>query len=133
MEQLINPVLNVIDTWPPSVSKTAMAIRSHWYETAKSLDLPPPEESLKWGEPAWRPRKGGTTLRMSWSERADALGIYVDCKTDLCARMQSDFPDAFRYTAPRALYLHPDTALPKDALSHLAKMAFRYKRILPTS
>ncbi|MFL4470881.1 hypothetical protein ACERZ8_13675 [Tateyamaria armeniaca] len=110
-----------------------MAIRTEWHETVQTLELPPLDESLKWGEPAWRPRKGGTTLRMSWKGDVEGLGIYMDCKTDLCARMQSDFPTAFRYVAPRALFLHPDTALPKEALRHLAKMAFRYKRVLPTS
>lgn len=131
MNDAINPVLGVIHTWPASVSTSAMAIRACWHETAAALDLPPLEETLKWGEPAWRPRTGGTTLRLGWKAGTGAVGIFVDCKTDLCARMQSDFPEAFRYAAPRALYLRPDNALPKEALHHLARIAFRYKRVLP--
>ncbi|WP_299725237.1 hypothetical protein [uncultured Tateyamaria sp.] len=133
MDHQINPVLQVIYNWPAWAADMALAVRAEWRQTATALDLPPLDESLKWGEPAWRPRKGGTTLRMSWRGDADGLGVYMDCKTDLCARMQSDFPAAFRYAAPRALFLQPDAELPQDALRHLAKMAFRYKRVLPTS
>lgn len=131
MDRQINPVLQAISNWPDAAADMGLAIRAHWQQTAQALDLPPLDESLKWGEPAWRPRKGGTTLRMNWKGDAEGLGIYMDCKTDLCARMQSDFPDAFRYAPPRALFLQPGAELPQDALTHLAKIAFRYKRVLP--
>ncbi|MEP6197007.1 MAG: hypothetical protein ABJ162_01255 [Erythrobacter sp.] len=110
-----------------------MTARAIAFEVADANPATELTESLKWGEPAWRPLKGGTTLRMSWKADRSAIGLFVDCKTDLCVRMQSDFPDAFDYDAPRALYLASSAALPKKALRHLAEMTFRYKRVLPVA
>lgn len=126
-------IQNAIATWPHTAQQHLLTARAIAFDVAGADPATRLDEALKWGEPAWRPRKGGTTLRMSWKTSEDALGLFVDCKTDLCARMQSDFPTAFRFAAPRALYLHPGDAFPSDAMRHLAKMAFRYKRILPSA
>ncbi|MEO0765464.1 MAG: DUF1801 domain-containing protein [Pseudomonadota bacterium] len=131
MQPLSPDILNVIASWPQHAQQHLLTARTIAFDVAEAQPATELTESLKWGEPAWRPLRGGTTLRMSWKADQDALGLFVDCKTDLCARMQSDFPDAFRYAAPRALYLDANAALPQDALRHLAEMAFRYKRVLP--
>jgi hypothetical protein len=44
-----------------------------------------------------------------------------------------DFPDAFTFTPPRVMTLHVAEPLPTQALTHLARIAFRYKRVLPTA
>ena len=119
-------------SWPAPVAQTALAIRTHLMQAAQDLDIQNLEESLKWGEPAWRPRKGGTTLRLSWKPGSDEIGLFVDCKTDLNARMMSDYPDAFRYHPPRAMYHSvADEDLPVAALTHLARITFRYSRVIP--
>lgn len=131
MELIPDPVLDQMNSWPQEIAETAHAIRTIWRSEAHALGISQLGESLKWGEPAWRPRKGGATLRMSWKAGQNALGIFVDCKTDLCARMQSDHPRDFRYQSPRAMYLKPERPLPAEALAHLARIAFRYKRVIP--
>lgn len=133
MQPLSPDILNTIALWPPHAQQLLLNARTVLFDVAAASPATQLSETLKWGEPAWRPHKGGTTIRMSWKADQDALGLFVDCKTDLCARMQSDFPDAFRYAAPRALYLDANAALPHDALRHLAEMAFRYKRVLPVN
>jgi len=133
MQPLSPDILNVIALWPQQAQQHLLAARTIAFDVAQDKPSTQLTESLKWGEPAWRPLKGGTTLRMSWKAERSALGLFVDCKTDLCARMQHDFPEAFDYAAPRALYLATDAAFPKDALRHLAKMTFRYKRVLPVT
>lgn len=123
-----------IDTfvrWPEPVAKRAYAIRDVFLDTAREMGIAQLDESLKWAAPAWRPRKGGATLRLSWQPGTEGIGIYVDCKTDLCARMMSDFPNAFRFVPPRVMYPDADADLPIDALQHLARMAFRYSRVIP--
>lgn len=132
MDRTPTPLTAVIDRWPSEAAAHAHAVRSLWQAEADALGIAHLDESLKWGEPAWRPRKGGATLRLSWKASVAELGIFVDCKTDLCARMQSDYPEAFRYVPPRALFLHPGAPLPVEALAHLARIAFRYKRVIPT-
>ncbi len=119
-------------SWPDRAAECAHSVRSIFVQTAKDIGVNSLEESLKWGEPAWRPKKGGITLRVAWSTNApEELGVFVDCKSDLCARMQSDFPRSFRYIAPRVMYIALDETIPEDALTHLAKLAFQYKRLLP--
>ena len=119
-------------SWPANAAQYASEIRALFIQTAQNFDVRDLEESLKWGEPAWRPKKGGTTLRASWSPKTPTeLGLFVDCKSDLCARMQSDFPNDFRFVAPRAMYLPLAQPVPTPAVTHLARIAFRYKRVIP--
>ncbi|MEO9896233.1 MAG: hypothetical protein ABJD13_06640 [Paracoccaceae bacterium] len=129
----IHPDLNhKFQSWPSKATQHAKDVRALFIQTAQDIDVRDLEESLKWGEPAWRPQKGGTTLRAAWSAKSPReLGLFVDCKSDLCARMQADFPNAFRYVAPRAMYLRLDEPVPTPAVRHLARMAFRYKRVIP--
>ncbi len=101
---------------------------------AKAAQTGPLSEGLKWGQPAWRPVKArmGSTLRLSW--RADAptqLDLFVDCKTDLAARITRDFPDAFDSDARRRLTLQTTEPMPDDALWHLARRTFTYHRDKP--
>ena len=90
------------------------------------------QESLKWGQPAWRPKTGGTTLRMGWdARRANCLTFYATCSTDLILRLKMRHPNAFDYAPPRAAHHDLAHPLPRGALRDLAEMAFHYKRVLP--
>ena len=132
MEQMPADLTEKMLTWPEAVAARAYEVRAHFLEQANDMGIAHLGESLKWGEPSWRPRKGGTTLRLSWSPgNAGILGLYVDCKTDLCARMQSDYPAAFDYAPPRVMRHDVGAPLPVDAIRHLARIAFRYKRVIP--
>ncbi len=133
MKDLPTELFDTFQSWPPHVAKRAHDIRGIFVRIAEELQISRLDESLKWGQPAWRPAKGGTTLRMSWSsDCADEVGVFVDCKTDLCARMQYDFPDTFRYAPPRILFHVAEADLPSEALTQLARIAFCYKRVIPT-
>ena len=88
------------------------------------------DESLKWGQPSWRPRRPrtGSTLRLNWSDNApDSLMAYVDCKTDLAAQMKTRFPDLPGNDGRRALRfdLNENNT---DALWQLAHLTFTYHR-----
>lgn len=81
-------ILNQIDRWPEDAQQRLLALRTLFHEVAQDADIGPLDESLKWGQPAWRPRRArtGTTLRLNWSPDApDRLSAYVDCKTDLAS------------------------------------------------
>ena len=132
MTPLHPDLIHKLQSWPTRAVQHAHVIRALFLQTAQDIDAYNLEESLKWGEPAWRPKKGGTTLRVAWSTKSpDELGLFVDCKSDLCARMQWDFPSTFRFVAPRAMYLQLDRNVPETAVTQLAQMAFRYKRVIP--
>lgn len=55
----------------------------------------PLEESLKWGEPAYRPRSGsGSTVRLGVPRDApDRCGVFFICSTGLVDTFRADFPE----------------------------------------
>lgn len=131
MEHAPAPVLAAIAQWSSAAQQTAWTCRSLFLQTALENDTGPIEESLKWGQPAWRPQRPrmGSTLRMFWVPATpDLLSLYVDCKTDLAARMHDLYPDLAVNDGRRQLGISLQDPLPEQALSHLAQMTFTYHR-----
>ncbi|WP_299148508.1 hypothetical protein [uncultured Tateyamaria sp.] len=121
--------LTLIAGWPDTAQHHFGAMRALFLDVAAQADIGPLEESLKWGQPAWRPRKPrtGSTLRLDWSRAApDRLMAYVDCKTDLADQMAARFPCAFHNDGRRSLGFDLDTDLPTDAVRQLAHLTFTY-------
>ena len=75
-------------TYPDKPRQMLLTIR-HWiFEIAgDEASIGTLDESLKWGEPAWRPKSGsGITIRADWKEKVpDQVMVFFDCKTDLRA------------------------------------------------
>ena len=125
------PLTDTLATWSAPAQKCAHTCRTLFHTIAKDADTGPLEESLKWGQPAWRPRtaRTGATLRMHWDAATpDRLSLYVDCKTDLAARMQDIYPDLPLNDGQRHLGININAPLPEQALAHLAEMTFTYHR-----
>ena len=92
-------------------------------------DIGPLDETLKWGQLSWRPikPKTGSTLRVNWSTTSPTeLAVFVDCKTDLAARMQTLYPNLPSNDGRRRIALDLNAPFPETALAHLAEMTFRY-------
>ena len=131
MTPLPPSLTNVFESWSPSAQKTAQLCRDLFVDAAVRLDTGPLEESLKWGQPAWRPRRPrtGSTLRMGWDAAApDELALFVDCKTDLAARMREVYPALTSNDGRRRIGVSLSTPLPEQAIAHLAEMTFSYHR-----
>lgn len=65
-------------------------------------------ESLKWGQPAYRPvgTRAGTTVRIdALKGSVDRYALYVHCQTDLIARFRDLYSDALRFEGNRAILL----------------------------
>ena len=102
-----------------------------FHDVAEKAGAGPLDETLKWGQPSWRPMKPrtGSTLRIDWSPKYPSrLSLYVDCKTDLAARMQMLYPDLPENDGQRHLAVALDAPLPEQAIAHLADMTFTYHR-----
>ena len=129
MEQL-DPTLNtLIAQWPEQAQKQLLAVRAILHDVSETSQSGPLDESLKWGQPAWRPRRPrtGATLRLNWSDAApDRLMAFVDCKTDLASQMSTRFPGQFENDGGRALAFDLNEALPVDAIAQLAQLTFTY-------
>ncbi len=90
-------------------------------------------ESLKWGEPAYRPAKArtGTTVRLGISPAAQACAVFVHCKTTLMASYRDLYPESFGFEGERALILDLDRPLPAEALRHCLSLALTYHAAKP--
>lgn len=86
------------------------------------------EESLKWGEPAYRARNGaGSTVRIDWKPRApQQVFVYFHCKTSLVETFRTLFPNDFRFVDNRALVFTLGARLPEDALRLCMGAALTY-------
>ena len=118
-------------TWPVQAQGHFTRLRTIVHDVAAAADVGPLEESLKWGQPAWRPKRPriGSTLRVDWAPSApDLLMVYVDCKTDLAAQMDTRFPGEFRNDGRRALGFELNQPLNEDAVWQLAHLTLTYHR-----
>ncbi len=123
------PLAALIATWPAPARDALLTCRNLFHQISKDRALGPLDEALKWGQPAWRPVKPrtGSTLRLWWSDaQPDHLAVFVDCKTDLAARMGDLYPQLPENDLQRRLSFSLDAPFPEQAMSHLADMTFAY-------
>lgn len=121
----------VLSTWPDTAQRHLLAIRDILFDVAAQSDVGALDESLKWGQPAWRPRapRTGSTLRFGWSaQNPAALMAFVNCRTDLAGQMSTRFPNAYDNDGRRSLAFDLATPLPDPAIRTLAHLTFTYLR-----
>jgi len=113
--------------FPPAARARLMALRAMILDEARNVGEAP-EESLKWGEPAYRP-KGGSTIRLGWKKSApDEVAMYFICTTGLVGRFRDLYPRSFRYGGNRALLFALEGRIQEKALRHCIAMALTYYR-----
>ncbi|MEM6758372.1 MAG: DUF1801 domain-containing protein [Pseudomonadota bacterium] len=131
MPPLPADIIAVIELWHASVRRTARQLRAMCWDVAQRDNIGALSETLKWGEPAWRPvaPRTGSTLRIGWKEATpDRLNLYLNCKTDLAFRLVSDLPEVFDGNSRRVIWCDVMRALPDAALAHVARTTFTYHR-----
>ncbi|SDQ95484.1 DUF1801 domain-containing protein [Pseudovibrio sp. Tun.PSC04-5.I4] len=86
-------------------------------------------ESLKWGEPAYRPlaKHPGVTVRLHWKPKfGDQAGLFFNCNTSLISEFRELYGDILSFEGNRCLWIPLDAPYPEDAVAHCVSMAFRY-------
>lgn len=119
------------NTCPAHARRALMSIRDWILELAGEIDgVGPITESLKWGEPAWRPKSGsGITIRADWKTKTpDQIMIFFDCKTDLIDRTRSLLSADLTTEGNRAIILPLDRPLPEPAIKTALGWALTYHR-----
>jgi hypothetical protein len=119
------------ETCPANARQALLSIRDWIVELAGEIDgVGPVTESLKWGEPAWRPKSGsGITIRADWKPATpDQVMIFFDCKTDLIDRTRSLLSADLATEGNRAVILPLDRPLPEDAIKTALGWALTYHR-----
>ena len=125
------PLLAHINHWPDAAKARLWECRALFHQIADQADVGRLDETLKWGQPSWRPVKTrtGSTLRAGWHiDHPDVLSLFVDCKTDLAVRMRDNYPQLPMNDGRRQIGLRLDAPLPRQAILHLAEMTFTYHR-----
>lgn len=121
----------VADTFraaPPAARKQLMNLRAIILEAGSAQAVGPIEESLKWGEPAYR-CAGGSTVRIAWSPKTPGqVAMHFICTTDLIAQFRELYPRDFTFVANRSLVFALDKTAPRRALTHCVGLAFTYHR-----
>lgn len=127
-----NDVAAIFGAYPADVRPAMETLRGLIFGVAAGLpEVGPLDESLKWGEPAYRPRRRrtGTTLRIDWKARAPGqLSLYVPCTTPLIGIFTGLHPGVFRAEGTRGLHLPLAQPLPRAALEQCVALALTYHR-----
>ena len=85
------------------------------------------EESLKWGQPAYRPKAAntGTTVRID-ATKEGGYALFVHCQTSLADEFRNLYPRRFTIERDRALLFKAGEAPPRDDLKHCIALALTY-------
>ena len=123
-------VAAAFDALPAPQRARLLAVRELVFETAAAHPaIGVVVESLKWGEPAYRPARArvGTTVRLGISPGAPgACAVFVHCKTRLMASYRDLYPEVFDFEGERALILDLGAPLPAEALKRCLALALTY-------
>ena len=122
----------VFDQYEADIRDKLLSLRDLIFDQAASIQsIGSLSESLKWGQPAYRPvaNKIGTTVRLDAVRGSGgAVALYVPCSTTLIADITTRYPDVFDSQGKRALVFAPDTSIPESELRHAIAMALAYHR-----
>lgn len=117
-------------TYPPAIRRQLLSVRSLIYDAALELGVRDElEESLKWGEPSYRIKKG-STLRMDWKASSpDQFCVYFHCQTKLIDTFKELYRDRFTYDGNRALVFSVSETIPDVELKHCISLSLNYHRV----
>ena len=125
-------VAAAFDAVPPPVRRKLLALRELILKTAAATEgVGELEETLKWGEPAYLPKKKGvgTTIRLGWKPSApDEYALCFHCQTDLVSRFRDWFPSQFEFDGNRRLVFGARDRLPRKPLAVCIAAALTYHR-----
>lgn len=119
----------VFAAYEPRTRARLVALREMIFAAAAGSKVGLLSESLKWGQPAYRPLRArtGTTVRLDALRGAkDKCALFVPCSTSLIASFRELYAGELAFEGNRAVVLPVDGALPKKALSHCIALALTY-------
>ena len=120
----------VFNSYPPKFRKKLKDIRKLILKVAKELpEVGPIEESLKWGQPSYAPKKSrvGTPIRIHWLKSApDYYAIYFNCNSSMVRQIKKRHGDLFDYRGRRAIAFSEDEQIPVEAVEDSIRLALTY-------
>jgi len=127
MKLTSNPsVKEKFKAYPPAIRPKIKHLRKLILDTAKDMEIPELEETLKWGEPSYLAKKG-STIRIDWkAKKPNQYAIYFKCTSKLVITFIKIFGDKFNYENHRAILFGLEDKIPERALKQCIASALRY-------
>lgn len=111
---------------PATVRETALGLRAAVYAVADRLGQQAPEETLKWGEPAYLPGHAGTTLRVGCDDAGAICKLLVNCQTTLVHEWRERFEGRLKFEGNRAVLVEPGSPFDLGAVEDCISDALTY-------
>ena len=123
-------VKHTYEMYPEAVQEKLLHIRRMIFDIAKrNGNVGNVEETLKWGEPAYR-AKSGSTIRLAWkASTPNNYAAYFICSTKLMETFKEIYPDIFTFDGNRAIIFSLDETIPTDPLEHCLLLSLTYHKI----
>jgi len=88
------------------------------------------EESLKWGQPAYRAKRPGvgTTVRIGTQAAGTEYALFVHCQTTLIDDFKALYRNRLKFVDNRALVFAVGEVPPMEPLKHCIALALTYGR-----
>jgi len=127
-------VASAISAFPKQAQVKLLQLRKLIYNTAAgNSSIGPLVETLKWGQPAYLPKKPrvGTTVRLGFSDKTpDKIQMFVHCQTTLVdtyrTLLGSEPDELLSFEGNRAIVIAMKPALPKAPLALCIEAALTY-------
>ena len=120
------PVAKAYGLFPLPLQALAMDLRMAVFTVAARLGLSDLEETIKWGEPAYLPGRGGTTLRIGYGRDGTVCKLLVNCQTTLIDGWRQRFEGRLVFEGNRAVLLAPSLPFDRGAVETCVADAFEY-------
>ena len=126
-----NPTVKaVFEAYPQMLQTPLSELRDHILDVGKAMPgVGPVDEMLRWGQPAYRPRrpKTGVTIRIdALKTQSDGYALFVPRQTSLVAEFRELYPKKFAFDGDRAIRFTAGDAVPVEPLKHCIALAFTY-------
>ena len=120
----------VFEAQPAALRDALLELRGHILAAAAgSGRVGELAETLKWGEPAYLPKRPrvGTTVRINAVKgSADRYAAYFHCQTTLLESFRHLYPGAFEFDGNRAILFQVGEPYAADALRRCLALALTY-------
>ncbi len=120
--------LNVLESMPSIATGALMRMREIILDVGETDVVGGVEETLKWNQPAYLPRKAkvGTTIRLGFDEKNDRCVLYGHCQSTLIDQWRDRYADTFEFVGNRALTFSVHEPIPEDEFSDCVWLALTY-------
>ena len=107
-----------------------LRLRELVFETALTLGLGLPVESLKWGQPGFTmPDRKGSTFRLDAVRNGGGkYALYFLCQTTLVSTFRELYGARFTFEGSRAIIFHPEARYDEEVIAHCVALAMNYRR-----